>query len=256
MTSNLEFQFSTGRMWLCVLPGAQMANFFWWEKLVVLVFLDTTWPEKQEYTLTISLPSWEQTWHIPYQTNILQLMIFRTSLPGKTILIHSPCSVTNLKGCKWLAPLRNLHAAKAVIEVDKNTLLRRLRGHGDAVTCASFAEADKSRTLDPQKWEISPGAAETNSFLLHLKMDCFGKCCGILFGDGKINKRNKLGAELISFTEGNMMTCYIMGEIGATQLQLLDALCANLWRSWQQKNVKHLPHIFSNISLFEKVPLP
>ena len=38
---------------------------------------------------------------------------------------------------------------KAVIEVDKNTLLRRLRGHGDAVTCAAFAEADKSRPLQP-----------------------------------------------------------------------------------------------------------
>jgi len=38
---------------------------------------------------------------------------------------------------------------KAVIEVDKNTLLRRLRGHGDAVTCAAFAEADKSRPLEP-----------------------------------------------------------------------------------------------------------
>ena len=53
-----------------------------------------------------------------------------------------------------------------------------------------------------------------------------------------------------------MMTCHIMGEIGATQLQLLDALWANLWRSWQQNIVKHLPHIFFKISLFEKVPLP
>lgn len=33
----------------------------------------------------------------------------------------------------------------AVIEVEKNTVLRRLRGHGDAVTCAAFAETDKGR---------------------------------------------------------------------------------------------------------------
>lgn len=34
---------------------------------------------------------------------------------------------------------------EAVIEVEKNAILRRLRGHGDAVTCAAFAETDKSR---------------------------------------------------------------------------------------------------------------
>eukprot|EP00933_Yihiella_yeosuensis_P081419 TRINITY_DN95024_c0_g1_i1.p1 TRINITY_DN95024_c0_g1~~TRINITY_DN95024_c0_g1_i1.p1 ORF type:complete len:514 (-),score=97.12 TRINITY_DN95024_c0_g1_i1:250-1791(-) len=33
----------------------------------------------------------------------------------------------------------------AVIETESKNVLRRLRGHGDAVTCASFAAADKSR---------------------------------------------------------------------------------------------------------------
>ncbi len=130
----------------------------WW----FLCSLTPTWPEKQEYTLTISLPSWEQTWHIPYQTNTLELMI----------------------------------AAKAVIEVDKNTLLRRLRGHGDAVTCASFAEADKSRTLDPQKWEDPLKPLKRKVFLLHLKMVwLFWKMWWYPFW-GWQNKRNKLGAEL------------------------------------------------------------
>ncbi|CAE7401508.1 UTP15 [Symbiodinium natans] len=33
----------------------------------------------------------------------------------------------------------------AVIEMETRSILRRLRGHGDAVTCAAFAESDKSR---------------------------------------------------------------------------------------------------------------
>jgi len=35
----------------------------------------------------------------------------------------------------------------AVVEADSTNVLRRLRGHGDAVTCASFSSADKTRAV-------------------------------------------------------------------------------------------------------------
>lgn len=49
----------------------------------------------------------------------------------------------------------------AVIEADSKNVLRRLRGHGDAVTCACFATADKSRAATGSKdgklriWDVA-----------------------------------------------------------------------------------------------------
>ncbi|CAE7782989.1 UTP15 [Symbiodinium sp. CCMP2592] len=49
----------------------------------------------------------------------------------------------------------------AVIEMETRSILRRLRGHGDAVTCAAFAESDKSRVATGSKdgklrlWDVA-----------------------------------------------------------------------------------------------------
>jgi len=49
----------------------------------------------------------------------------------------------------------------AVIETDSKNVLRRLRGHGDAVTCASFATADRSKVATGSKdgklriWDVA-----------------------------------------------------------------------------------------------------
>jgi len=68
----------------------------------------------------------------------------------------------------------------AVVEVDRNTPLRRLRGHGDAVTCAAFAEADKSRCATGCKdgklrlWDVSTSELIT-TFESH--QDVMKTCC-------------------------------------------------------------------------------
>lgn len=69
----------------------------------------------------------------------------------------------------------------AVIEVEKNTILRRLRGHGDAVTCAAYAETEKSRCATGCKdgklrlWDVV-----TSELLSTMEAhdDCL-KCCAV-----------------------------------------------------------------------------
>jgi len=67
----------------------------------------------------------------------------------------------------------------AVIEMESRSILRRLRGHGDAVTCAAFADSDKSRVATGSKdgklrlWDVA------TSDLLHT-VDAHSDCLKVL----------------------------------------------------------------------------
>eukprot|EP00931_Biecheleriopsis_adriatica_P086397 TRINITY_DN61080_c0_g1_i1.p1 TRINITY_DN61080_c0_g1~~TRINITY_DN61080_c0_g1_i1.p1 ORF type:complete len:524 (-),score=113.23 TRINITY_DN61080_c0_g1_i1:50-1621(-) len=74
--------------------------------------------------------------------------------PGREGELEESSSISKFKDvtqcASWRSDGRLMLAGEAggscaVIEMETRSVLRRLRGHGDAVTCASFATADKSR---------------------------------------------------------------------------------------------------------------